>query len=98
MQVLIQGNQVAIVAKFLLGKWQETLREIGTIFGCSDFRDRLGWQALLMIGRWYLLPPTQWFLGELVFHPSPQTPVQPKTRFLSHCFICVVSDQWTVVK
>ena len=61
MQVLIQGNQVAIVAKFLLGKWQETLRGIGTIFGCSDFRDRLGWQVLLMIGRWYLLPPTQWF-------------------------------------
>ena len=59
MQVLIQGNQVAIVAKFLLGKWQETLRGVGTIFGCSDFRDRLGWQALLMIGRWYLLPPTQ---------------------------------------
>ena len=53
MQVLIQGNQVAIVAKFLLGKWQETLKGIGTIFGSSDFWDCLGWQALLMIGRWY---------------------------------------------
>ena len=31
--------------------------------------------------------------GELVFHPSPQTPTQPETTFLSHCFICVVSDQ-----
>ena len=30
--------------------------------------------------------------GELVFHPSPQTPAQPKTAFLFHCFICVVSD------
>ena len=34
-------------------------------------------------------PPTQAFLGELVFHPSPQTPAQPETTFL----ICVVSDQ-----
>ena len=24
---------------------------------------------------------------ELVFHPSAQTPAQPKTTFLSHCFI-----------
>ena len=32
----------------------------------------------------YTLPPTQAFLGELVFHPSPQTPAQPKTTFLSH--------------
>ena len=31
--------------------------------------------------------------GELVFHPSPQTPAQPETTFLSHRFICVVSDQ-----
>ena len=53
MQVLIQGNQVAIVAKFLLGKWQETLKGIGTIFGYSDFWNRLGLQALPMIGRWY---------------------------------------------
>ena len=29
------------------------------------------------------IPPTQAFLGELVFHPSPQTPAQPKTTFLS---------------
>ena len=28
-------------------------------------------------------PPTQAFLGELVFHPSRQTPAQPKTTFLS---------------
>ena len=29
-------------------------------------------------------PPTQAFLGDLVFHLSPQTPAQPKTTFLSH--------------
>ena len=28
-------------------------------------------------------PPTQVFLGELVFHLSPPTPAQPKTTFLS---------------
>ena len=28
-------------------------------------------------------PPTQAFLGEIVFHPSPQMPAQPKTTFLS---------------
>ena len=44
------------------------------------------------------LPPMQAFLGELVFHPSPQTPAQPETTFLSYCFICVVSDQSTVVQ
>ena len=27
--------------------------------------------------------PTQEFLGELILHPSPQTPSQPKTTFLS---------------
>ena len=30
-----------------------------------------------------LWPPTQAFLGELVFRTSPQTPAQPKTTFLS---------------
>ena len=40
----------------------------------------------------------QAFLGELVFHPSPQTPAQPKTTFLSTCFICVVSDHLLVVQ
>ena len=45
------------------------------------------------------LPPTQAFLGELlIFHPSPQTPAHPRTKFLSDCFICIVSDQPTVVK
>ena len=29
-------------------------------------------------------PPAQAFLGELVFRPSPQTPAQPRTTFLSH--------------
>ena len=29
-------------------------------------------------------PPTQAFLGEVVFRPSPQTPAQPRTTFLSH--------------
>ena len=29
------------------------------------------------------LPPMQAILGELVFHPSLQTPAQPKTTFLS---------------
>ena len=28
-------------------------------------------------------PAPQAFLGELVFHPSPQTPAQPKATFLS---------------
>ena len=28
-------------------------------------------------------PPTQVFLGELVFHPSPRTPAQRRTNFLS---------------
>ena len=37
-------------------------------------------------------------VGELVFLPSPQTPAQRKTTFLSHCFICVVSDQSTIVQ
>ena len=37
-------------------------------------------------------------LGKLVFHPSPQTPAQPRTTFLSHCYIRVVSDQSTVLK
>ena len=32
-------------------------------------------------------PPTHAFLGELSFRPSPQTPAQPRTTFLSHCFI-----------
>ena len=31
-----------------------------------------------------LWPPTQAFLGELVFRTSPQTPAQPKTTFPSH--------------
>ena len=31
----------------------------------------------------YLLPLTQAILGELDFHPSPQTATQPKTTFLS---------------
>ena len=31
-----------------------------------------------------LEPPTQAFLEKLVFHPSPQTPAQPKAAFLSH--------------
>ena len=44
------------------------------------------------------LPPTQSFLGELLFRPSPQTPAQPRTIFLPHCFIYVGSDQSTVVK
>ena len=44
------------------------------------------------------LPPTQSFLGELLFRPSPQTPAQPRTVFLLHCFIYVGSDQLTVVK
>ena len=35
---------------------------------------------------------------ELVFLPSPQTPAQRKTTFLSHCFICVVGDQSTIVQ
>ena len=43
-------------------------------------------------------PPTQAFLGELVFLPSPQTPAQRKTTFLSHCFNCVVGDQSTIVQ
>ena len=29
--------------------------------------------------------------------PSPQTPAQPRTTFLSHCYIRVVSDQSTVL-
>ena len=33
-----------------------------------------------------------------VFHPSPQTPAQPRTTVLSNCFIRVVSDQSTVLK
>ena len=37
-------------------------------------------------------------LGELVFLPSSQTPAQPRTTFLSHCYIRVVSDQSTVLK
>ena len=36
--------------------------------------------------------------GLLLFRPFPQTPAQPRTIFLSHCFICVGSDQSTVVK
>ena len=43
-------------------------------------------------------PPTQAFLGELVFRPSPQTPAQPRTTFLFHCYIRVVSDKSTVFK
>ena len=30
-----------------------------------------------------------------VFLPSPQTPAQPRTTILSHCYICEVSDQST---
>ena len=30
-------------------------------------------------------PPTQAFLGEFVFRPSPETPSQARTIFLSHC-------------
>ena len=30
--------------------------------------------------------------GELVFHPSAQTPTQPKTTFLSHCFIWPINS------
>ena len=39
----------------------------------------------------------QAFLRELVFFPSPQTPAQPRTTFVSHCYIRVVSDQSTVL-
>ena len=42
--------------------------------------------------------PRSHLRGLLLFHPFPQTPAQPKTIFLSHCFICVGSDQSTVVK
>ena len=31
-------------------------------------------------------PPTQVLFGECVFHPSPQTPAQPKTTFLFPLF------------
>ena len=31
----------------------ETVGRMSTSFRCSDFRDRLGTQALVMIGRWY---------------------------------------------
>ena len=31
----------------------ETLRRMGTSFGRSDFWDRLGGRALVMIGQWY---------------------------------------------
>ena len=40
----------------------------------------------------------QAFLGELIFRPSPQTPAQQRTTFLSHCHIRAVSDQSTIFK
>ena len=30
---------------------------MGTIFQCNDFLDRMGGQALVMIGRWYSRQP-----------------------------------------
>ena len=35
----------------------ETLRGMGTSFGCSDLWDRLGGQVLVMIGQWYPKQP-----------------------------------------
>ena len=34
-----------------------TVGRMGTSFGRNDFWDRLGGQALVMIGRWYLRQP-----------------------------------------
>ena len=49
--------------------------------------------------RWsYPSLPSRRFQGSSVFRPSPQTPAQPKTTFLSHCFIRLVSGQSTVLK
>ena len=45
-----------------------------------------------------VLASTQAFLGKLVFRPSPQTPAQLRTTFVSRCFIRVVSDQSTVLQ
>ena len=35
----------------------ETLGKMGMSFACSDFRDRLGEQVLVMIGQWYSRQP-----------------------------------------
>ena len=56
--------------------------------------------AILHVDGWHMRtqPPSQAFLGEVVFRSSPQMPAQPRTTFLSHCYICMISDQSTVLK
>ena len=47
-------KKITRVSTFILFVAPETLRGMGTSFLRNDFWDRLGRQALVMIGRWYL--------------------------------------------
>ena len=46
-------KKITRVSTFISFTTPETLRGMGTSFWRSDFWDRLGGQALVMIGRWY---------------------------------------------
>ena len=46
-------KKITRVSTFILFATPETLRAMGTSFLREDFWDRLGGQALVMIGRWY---------------------------------------------
>ena len=46
-------KKITRVSTFILFATPETLRGMGTSFLREDFWDRVGGQALVMIGRWY---------------------------------------------
>ena len=55
----------------------ETRGRMGTSFRCSDFSDRLGGQALVVIGRWHSRQPLTNHMQRLSTHTIPEI-VAPK--------------------